>query len=530
MKIQAKYAIALTAALGLFMAILDNTIVNVALTPIQKALGADLSSIQWVITAYFLAQAAAIPVAGYFSNRFGSKNVFFVVLGLFTVGSFLCGIAQDETQLIIARVIQGLGGGGMFPVAQAIALGAFPPQERANASAVISVPILLAPVFGPTIGGILTDSFTWSSIFFVNVPIGVIAAFLAWRNFPAAERSMSKPVPFDYIGLSLVTIGVLALVYGVNLVTQSQPGTETAFNPRGDIYGWGYWQVAAYMLVGLALLVAFAVYELRFSKDPVLDLRLFKSYNYSIASVVIWFNAMIVFGSLILLPIFFESIRQPNLSPTDTGLALMSIGLAGIVSTALSGRFFYNMLGVKVTAAIGVILLVISSFMLTDLKPDSDWLTLLPAFIIRGLGFGFTFVPVQTLALQSFTGAVLPKASSLFNVTRQIFSSVGIAVITTLYVQEFSSRSKPLRDAALSNLPPGITPNPNSPQAQAFASQIAVQAGVPAMNQVFLYLTIGLVVMLGITLLLPGLSRQRAAMEKAQAASGGQRQMAAVAE
>jgi len=524
LKIQPKYAIALTASIGLFMAILDNTIINVALTPIQTALGASLSSIQWVITGYFLAQAAAIPVAGYFSNRFGSKLVFLVVLSLFTVGSLLCGFAQDEGWLIFFRVIQGLGGGGLFPVCQAIALGAFPPQERANASALISVPILLAPVFGPTIGGILTDSFTWSSIFFVNIPVGIAAAFLAWRIFPAGKPSaIDTTARFDYVGLSLVTIGVLSVIYGFNLVTQSKPGTETVFNPRGNINGWGEPGVWMLIGVGLLLMVAFAVYELRYSKDPVLDLNLFKNYNFTIASIVIWFNAMVVFGSLILLPIFLEQIRQPNLKPTDVGLALMPVGLASIVTTALAGRVLYSKLGTRLMAFVGVVLLAVSSFMLTSLTASSDWVSLLPAFVVRGLGFGLTFVPVQTLALQSFTGRTLPKASSLFNITRQIFSSIGIAIITTLYVQEFSSRAKPLQDAALARIPAGVTFDPNSPQAKALAAQareqIAAQAGVPAMNQVFLYLTIALGVMRITTLFLPSLSKQNEAVAQAQEAA-----------
>src|SRR5690242_11512799 len=153
---RAKYVIALTAALGLIMAILDNTIVNVALVPMSQAFKTDLSTIEWVITGYFLAQAAVIPIAGYFGNIFGIKRVFLICLSLFTLGSVLCGLSQNETMLIGFRVLQGLGGGALFPLAQAIAFGAFPPQERASASAIVGIPVLLAPTFGPTIGGWLT--------------------------------------------------------------------------------------------------------------------------------------------------------------------------------------------------------------------------------------------------------------------------------------------------------------------------------------------------------------------------------------
>ncbi|MCU0495155.1 MAG: MFS transporter, partial [Chloroflexaceae bacterium] len=180
-----RYAIALTAALGLFMSVLDNTIVNVALFPMAQALGSDLGTIQWVVTAYFLAQAAVIPIAGYFSVRFGQRRIFLVCLACFTVGSLLCGLAQDATALIIFRVIQGLGGGALFPVAQALAFGAFDDEQRGASSALVGIPVLLAPAFGPTLGGWLTDSYGWASIFLINIPVGVLALALGWRIIPA---------------------------------------------------------------------------------------------------------------------------------------------------------------------------------------------------------------------------------------------------------------------------------------------------------------------------------------------------------
>ena len=233
-----KYAIALTAALGLFMAVLDNTIVNVALTPMARALQTNLSSIQWVVTAYFLTQAAVIPVAGYLGIRLGQKRLFIAALLFFTFGSFLCGVSGTQELLIIFRVVQGIGGGALFPLAQAIALRSFPPNERANASAVIGVPILVAPALGPTIGGFLTTNFGWEYIFFVNIPIGIVAAFLAWRIIPADNRVASPAGKFDFVGLVLSITGVLAVVYAFTVVGETQPGTETVFNPRGDIYGW----------------------------------------------------------------------------------------------------------------------------------------------------------------------------------------------------------------------------------------------------------------------------------------------------
>lgn len=493
MKIPRNYAIALTAALGLFMAVLDNTVVNVALTPIGTKLGADLNSLQWVITGYFLAQAAVIPAAGYFSNRFGIKRVYILCLIFFTIGSLLCGLATSIEMLIIFRLLQGLGGGALFPLGQSLAFAAFPPEKRAASSSIIAIPVLLAPAFGPTVGGLLTESFGWEYIFFVNVPFGFLAVFLAWRVFPADNLDKAKKqVGFDYLGLSLSILGVLAVVYAFTLVSETRPGTATALNPRGDINGWGYWLVWTILGLGIALLVAFAVYALRFSKDPVVDLRLFKNYNFAVSSVVSWLAAVVVFGSLFMLPVFLEQVRSPHLNALQAGLALMPQGLAAAVAVAFGGRF-YNKIGVRWLVVIGSVFLIISSWQLAQLKTDTDGLWLMPWLILRGFGFGLTAIPVQTLALQAIVGPALPKASSLFNVMRQIASSIGIAALTTMFVQQTNSHFNEARAAS---------------GAGANREQIFAQAGTMGMNDVFIFVTIGCIVLLLLAFALPGANRK----------------------
>ena len=327
------------------------------------------------MTGYFLAQAAVIPVSGYFSNRFGIKRVFMLCLFIFTVGSGLCALSTNETMLISFRVLQGLGGGALFPLAQAIAFGAFPPSERASASAIVGVPVLLAPAFGPTIGGWLTVNFDWQSIFLVNLPIGLFALAMAFFVLPADKaREGGQQRNFDYAGLVLSTLGVLAVVYAFTLVSQTQPGTVTPDNPNGQLYGWGYWLVWALLALGLALLLAFAIYEARISKDPVLDLRLFKSRDFTLASVVSWANAVVVFGSLLMLPIFLQQVRLPHLSPLDSGLAVLPQGVAAGIAIVLGGRL-YNTVGVRPLVVTGGILLTISSWLLaTQVHSDQRWL------------------------------------------------------------------------------------------------------------------------------------------------------------
>ena len=448
MRIQYKYAVVLTSALGLFMAVLDNTIVNVALTPMATAFHTDLNSVQWVITAYFLAQAAVIPTAGYLANRIGIKTVFMVCLALFTFGSLLCGLSDlvkdgngnPQIILLIAfRVVQGIGGGALFPLATAIAFGAFPPNERAASSAIVGIPVLLAPAFGPTIGGLIVDSAGWNWIFYVNVPVGFLALFLIWRVMKPDTKEVrtaeQAQAGFDIVGLMLSMLGVLAIVYAFILVSETDPATVNAITGLGTIYGWGYWLVWTLMGIGVALLLAFGFWELRLAKDPVLDLRLFKSYNFTMASIVTWMVRGVVFGSFFLLPVFLENIRYPNLSAVTAGLALMPQGLAAGVAIALGGRL-YNVIGPRWLVCMGMIALTISSFMLTGLSNSWDGWSLVPILLLRGIGFGWGAFPVQTLALSAITGRALPKASSLYNVTAQIFSSIGIAVLTTIFVTQ----------------------------------------------------------------------------------------------
>jgi EmrB/QacA subfamily drug resistance transporter len=544
MRIPYKYAVALTAALGLFMAVLDNTIVNVGLIPMQKAFNTDLNAVQWVITAYFLAQAAVIPAAGYLSSRLGVKQVFIACLALFTLGSLLCGLSdifQDSSGhpyiglLIFFRVVQGIGGGALFPLATAIAFSAFPPAERASSSAVIGLPVLMAPSFGPTIGGLLIDSIGWQWIFFINVPVGILAIFLMVRIYKPEneQKDPNKAGAFDYVGLTLSMLGIVALVYGFNMVSQRDPGTVTATNP-GSIYGWGYWEVWAWVVSGVVLLIAFLVYELR-SKDPVVDLRLYKERDFTTASIMTWAMRAFVFGSFFLLPVFLQNIRNPHLSATVAGLATMPMGLASGVAVVLTGRKLYAALGPRYLVLLGVIFMAASNFLLLGLDNNTDGWSLIPAMILRGIGFGMSGIPLQTVALEKLKGYELPRASSLYNASAQIFSSIGIAVLTTLFVQQTTahqpsqaaiqalaqSTAQQMAPAYLASHP-GLTaaalqttPDFTQKVQAAVAAQVTSQAGIPAMTDVFLVVTVAMIALIFLSFILPDKqSRKSVGMEE----------------
>ena len=441
MRLDYKWQAAIVCAIGLFMAVLDNTIVNVALPQMQAAFHTDQTTITWVITGYFLAQAAVIPVTGYLSDLIGTKVVFLAALAVFTLGSGLCAIAPTEHALIAFRVFQGIGGGALFPMAFAIVFRVFPPAERGPASAVIGVPVLLAPAFGPTIGGFLTTTFDWNAIFTVNLPIGVVAFILGCvvlRGRRADRAEMGEEAPrqgrFDVLGLILAMAGFTALVYGI-----TEAGT----------YGWNdhifntfhlggltlEMSVLRYLIVGVVILAVFVVNELLVS-DPVMDLRLFTNYTFTMANVLMWGIAAFLFGSLILLPFFFEEVRgQTALS---TGEILLSQGLAAAVATVFAGRF-YNRLGPRIMGIVGFALITAGTYGLTQFGVSTTGADLQLWLILRGLGLGLTNIPMQTLAVSVVSNRAMARASSLVNVTRQVAGAVGIAAITTYLTQQVTS-------------------------------------------------------------------------------------------
>ncbi len=499
------FVIAITAALGLFMAVLDTTIVNVGLVPMAKAFNTELNVIQWVLTGYLLAQAAIIPVAGYLSNLFGIRRTFILSLGVFTIGSLLCALAPDQGWLIGFRVLQGIGAGALFPLGQSIAFGAYPPEKRMMVAPIVGVPVLMAPAFGPTIGGLILDNWGWEYMFYINVPIGILAIALAFRYIPAdAPIAKTQRAGFDFVGLVVSMLGILAIVYAFTLVSETKPGTQTLLNPRGDAYGWDYWMVWTLIGAGLALLAFFAWFELKVSKDPVVDLRLFKDYNFAVSSILIWFVTIVLFSSLLLIPVFLQQVRVPHVSAVDTGLALMPQGIAAFVGVAIGGRFF-NKIGVRNLVVLGTLILIGSSIPLMNLTPDSDGVALMPWLLLRGLSFGFLALPLQTLAIQKITGPALPKATSLFNIIRQVAQSVGNAVVISLFASQTLQHVNELRDQMSKS---GVVINPANPQAAALRDQLLAKAGTSAINDVFTVLTIGAVVVLALSVILPSRKKQ----------------------
>src|SRR6266851_4243488 len=444
MHLSYRWQATLVIALGLLMAVLDSTIVSVVLPQIATALHTDYQTITWVGTGYFLASAAVIPIVGYLSDRVGTKTIFLIGLGLFTLGSGLCALAPTAQWLIAFRILQGIGGGAMLPIAMAIIFRLFGPTERAGAIALLMIPLLLGPAFGPTLGGYLATNFSWNAIFTINLPIGVVAFILALivlrnnkaeREANGQEEGMSQSL--DVLGLVLSMAAFTTLVYGIN-----QAGAR----------GWGDAVVVSFLIAGAVLLIAFIVVELRV-KDPVMDVRLFRSYTFAMANILQWATVGVLFGSLFILPLFFESVQ--GLSALSTGEILITQGLAMAVGLAIGGRL-YNRVGPRVLAVAGLAIATISMIGFTRMDIGTTGADLQIWLILRGLGLGLVAQPLQTLAVSVVSNQQMAKATSLISSTKLVFSAVGVAVLTTFLTQQAATHAWEIAAGFLTRPPSAV--------------------------------------------------------------------------
>ena len=482
MHLSYRWQATLVIALGLLMAILDTTIVSVVLPQIATAFHTDYQTITWVGTGYFLANAAVIPIVGYLSDRIGSRTMFLIALALFTIGSGLCVIAPNAQFLIAFRILQGVGGGALVPVAMAIIFRLFGPMERAGAMVLLMVPLLLGPAFGPTLGGYLATSFSWNAIFTINLPIGVVAfilALLVLRGNAAEREANGSDQPgthrFDLLGLVLSMAGFSAFVYGIT---------------RAGINGWGDATVIAFLVVGGVLLIAFTIVEL-LVKDPVMDLRLFRNYTFTISNILIWITTAVLFGNLFLLPLFFE--RVEGLSALTTGEIVISQGLAMAVGLAISGRL-YNKVGPRILSVVGAVLVAISMIGFIRLDVTTTGADLQPWLILRGLGLGLVAQPLQTLAVSVVRNQQMAKATSLISSTKTAFGAIGVAVLTTYLAQQSTTHAKDIAAGFLTRPPSGVAAacvQQVGQHAQVLQACVAQHAVTMALNDTFLFALIG---------------------------------------
>jgi EmrB/QacA subfamily drug resistance transporter len=404
--------VSVVVVLGTIMAILDTTIVAVALPTLAHDFHTNVSTIQLVTTGYLLALAVVIPLSGWAVHRYGAKSVYVLSLVLFVAGSVLCGVAWSAGALIVFRVVQGLGGGMIMPVGQTIMARTAGPDKMNKVMAVIGVPTLLGPILGPVIGGIIISNFSWRWIFFVNVPIGIVALVLSLRFLSTTPSDRTHRL--DVFGFLLLAPGLALGVYGL-----SEVGSEGGFSSRS---------VQISLLLAVLLTVGFVVRSLR-APEPLLDLRLFRRLNFSVATVCIFLVGATLYGTMFLLPLYYQIVRGE--SPWVAGLLMapQGIGAAMVMrpSAQLADRY-----GTRRTVPIGMALLALGTLAYTQVSGSTSYILLAGALFVRGIGLGFAMMPVFAAAYRGLSHEQVPRASTTTNIVRQVGGSIGVAVFAVV--------------------------------------------------------------------------------------------------
>jgi EmrB/QacA subfamily drug resistance transporter len=419
--------IAGVVVLGAIMSILDITVVNVALPTFQTVFGsADdpiaYSHVAWTVTGYTLALATVIPMTGWAADRFGTKRLYLTAIGLFTAGSVLCATATSINMLILFRVFQGLGGGMLMPLGMTIMTRAAGPARMGRLMAILGVPMLLGPILGPILGGWLIEHANWHWIFLINAPIGVTALIYAFVVLPSDAPEPSES--FDFLGMLLLSPGLALFLFGVSSLPQEE-GDFTA--PR----------VWLSMLVGVTLMLTFVRHAFR-PEHPLLDLRLFKNRNLSVTTITMFLFAAAFFGGLLLVPTYFQEVRGE--STLAAGLLVAPQGIGAMITMPIAGTLV-DKFPVGRIVPFGLILITIGFFGLTQIEADTSYTLLIGLLFVMGLGMGATMMPLFTTALKTLTHHEVARGSTLLNITQQIASSVGVAVISVVLTNNLKGES-----------------------------------------------------------------------------------------
>jgi EmrB/QacA subfamily drug resistance transporter len=421
-----EWKIILVAVAGTFMVILDQTIVNVALPHIMAVFNETADRAQLVISAYLMATAISAPAAAFLSTRFGIKRVYLVSQVSFLAGSLLCGIAWDVHTLIIFRVIQGLSGGLLMPLAMTFLFTSVPYEQRGSAMALFGIPMMLGPAIGPTLGGYLVDSWSWRMCFYVNVPVVILAIVIGLSWIEDTSKSMQS---FDYKGFLLAALGFSSILYGLSYAPS---------------WGWDDGRIIGLLIIGIAVIAAWVVLELRL-KFPMLNLRIFTYSGYSLAIGINLVTTIGLFSAIFLLPLFLQNLR--GLSAFHTGLLLMPSALGSAITMPISGRL-YDRIGPRVPVLAGLLLTGITTLWLQGLDINTPDSTLQLMLFLRGMGLGLAMMPVMTYALAAVPLEMTAQASSLTNVTRTVFAALGTAMFASLLSQFHNTYLGTLAQAA----------------------------------------------------------------------------------
>ena len=409
------WLIAASVMLATFMEVLDTSVANVALPHIAGNLSATPEEATWVLTSYLVSNAIILPAANWLGRFFGRKRFLIVCIAIFTVSSAVCGAAGSLGMLIVARIAQGAGGGALQPIAQAVLMESFPPEKRGSAMAVFGLGVVVAPIIGPTLGGWITDNYSWRWIFYINIPIGILAVFMA-RTFvedPPYIRHQ-RPGRIDYIGF-----GLMALALGTMQLVLDKGQEEEWF--ASSLITW-------VTVVSLTAIIIFVIWELR-SREPIVDLRVLANRNFAVGTSLMIVLGIVLYGTIALLPLFLQTLM--GYPAVESGMAVSPRGFGAIASMLIVGRLINRVRG-RYLVMFGFTVLAYSIYQFGKINLEISISSIVWPNIISGFAMGFIFVPLTTMALGTLSNEQMGNASGVFNLMRNTGGRVGIATVTTL--------------------------------------------------------------------------------------------------
>lgn len=478
------------------MQVLDTTIVNVALPHMQGSLNAAPDQISWTLTSYLVASAIIMPLAGYFSDRFGQKQYLLWCIAGFTLASALCGMAGSLTQIVGFRILQGVFGAALVPLSQAILIGVYPPKELGKAMAIWGSGIMVGPVLGPTLGGYLTEIANWRWTFYINIPVGIMAFVLAWKVVPEMAK---KKREFDWIGFLLITIAIGSTQYLFDRGSHDDWFNATSI------------QLAAFLAV--SGFIGFIIYSC-FNRGPqVINLAIFKDRNFTVASILLMMMGVGLFGSMVILPMFLQGLL--NYPVSTTGLMMTPRAISVMISMMVMGKIGHRF-DPRYLIAIGAITSAIGTYVCTCYSAElSKWWLIWPMFL-QGIGLGMIFVPIGTVGFATISEKVRVEAAGLSSLLRTLGASIGIAVTLTVYtrhvqfgwnqlvgfVNPYNPNLEYYMQEVVQKLPVAATTSDYVTAAPFLGGVVAKQAMMLSIVNVFAFVAASLLIMVPLVLLL----------------------------
>ncbi|MGO9376954.1 MAG: DHA2 family efflux MFS transporter permease subunit [Dissulfurispiraceae bacterium] len=410
-----KWLVALTVMLPTLIEIIDTSVVNVSLDHIRGSLSAGIDESTWTVTSYLVSNAIIIPMTGWLSRLFGRKHYLMFSIVIFTISSFLCGSAWSLRSLVFFRILQGIGGGALQPISQSILLETFPPRQHGIAMAVFGVGIMFGPIIGPLLGGWITDNWSWHWIFYINIPIGIISVFMTLIFITDPPYMRRQKMRIDYWGLVLLATGLGCLQIVLDKGQQDN-WFESSF-------------ILTLSIISAVSIISFLIVERFFAEHPIVDLKTFRNISFSTGSTVMFIGFFNLFASIVLLPIYLQTLM--GYTSFLAGFVLGPGGIATLISLPIAGRLVTKV-NPKALLSFGIVVNAYATYLMSNFTLSADFATVILPRVVLGIGMGFFFIPLTTLTMSGIRKEDMANASGIYNLLRNLGGSFGVAFVTTV--------------------------------------------------------------------------------------------------